>query len=213
MAARTPVISMSESEQLAEYLQSIEAAAAGDHAARDRLLELASARLRTIARSMLRQFPNVSRWEQTDDIWQSASLRLWKALEDVQVESPRHFFNLAALQIRRELIELARRYSGPQGIGRHHATPQTSPASDDATTDVPADETHEASRLAAWTEMHEKVGALPEDEREVFELIWYQGLRQQEVAEVLETSVRTVKRRWQAARLRLHDQLQDSLPF
>ena len=105
-------------ESLDNYVAHIELAARGDSAARDRLIELSAERLRLLARKMLQQFPQVRRWEETDDVWQNASLRLWKALKTCPLESPRHFFHLAALQIRRELIELARHYAGPHGLGR-----------------------------------------------------------------------------------------------
>src|SRR5205823_214429 len=71
----------------------------------------------------------------------------------------------------------------------------------------PSDTTFEPGRLAAWTELHERIGALPEPEREAFELLWYQGLTRAEVAAVLEVNERTVQRRWQAARLRLYQDL------
>jgi RNA polymerase sigma-70 factor (ECF subfamily) len=47
------------------------------------------------------------------------------------------------------------------------------------------------------------VDRLPDDERETFQLIWYQGLTQAEVAALVDVSLRTVKRRWQSARLHL----------
>ena len=42
------------------------------------------------------------------------------------------------------------------------------------------------------------VDALPEEEREVVNLIWYEGMSQPEAAEVLGVSSRTVLRRWHA---------------
>ncbi|MBX9585466.1 MAG: DUF134 domain-containing protein, partial [Gemmataceae bacterium] len=67
-------------------------------------------------------------------------------------------------------------------------------------------------RLAAWTDFHQQAEALPEDEREVFELVWYQGLKQTEAAALLSVSDRTVLRRWQAACLKLHDALRGIVP-
>ena len=66
----------------------------------------------------------MGRWEGTDDVLQRAMLRLYQSLEAVTLESGRHFYNLAATQIRRELIELARHYYGPQGQGTRHETDQ-----------------------------------------------------------------------------------------
>jgi RNA polymerase sigma-70 factor (ECF subfamily) len=91
---------------------------AGDASARDELLTMACERLRRLARKMLRGYPGVRRWEQTDDVLQNAAVRLCRALEAVHPASVRDFINLAAVQVRRELIDLARHYDGPEGAGR-----------------------------------------------------------------------------------------------
>ena len=95
---------------------------AGDDQARGSLITHASQRLQNLATRMLKDFPSVARWEQTDDVFQNALLRLWHALRDTPPETEQHFFNLAAAVIRRELIDLSRRYRGPEGIGANHAT-------------------------------------------------------------------------------------------
>ena len=95
---------------------------AGDASARNELLNCACERLESMARQMLKGFPSVRRWEQTDDVFQNAILRLWRALEEVTPRDVCHFFRLAAVEIRRELIDLARHYYGPQGAGAHHVT-------------------------------------------------------------------------------------------
>lgn len=161
----------------------------GDDHARTELIGHACERLRILTRRMLRGYPLVRRWEQTDDVLQNAMLRLYRALADVTPDSLRHFYNLAALQIRRELLDLA----------KHHAR------NDDGEKRAaePADEDGEPSSLIEWSEFHRLVESLPEDEREVFALVWYHDLSQAEAADVLGVSVRTVIRRWQAARIRL----------
>ncbi len=70
----------------------------------------------------------------------------------------------------------------------------------------------EPSSLAEWSEFHEAVERLPEEEREAFDLLWYQGLSQPEAAELLGVSPRTIKRRWRSARLLLHDALRGAWP-
>ncbi len=185
----------------------------GDETARSELLACAAERLRSLARKMLRGYPSVHRWEQTDDVLQNASLRLCRTLAQVPVATARDFFRLAALNIRRELLDLAKHYYGPQGPGAHHASIGGEPASgDDLRPGEPADVSHEPSRLAAWGEFHEKIGALPDEEREAFDLLWYQGLSQAEAADLLQVSERTIKRRWSAARLKLHDALGGEVP-
>ncbi len=71
---------------------------------------------------MLRDFPKVHRWEETDDVFTEAVSRLHQCLETVQPESPRHFYNLAATHVRRVLIGMTRRYYGPLGLGANHDT-------------------------------------------------------------------------------------------
>jgi hypothetical protein len=100
---------------------------------------------------------------------------------------------LAACQVRRELIDLARQYS------RHQ---EQLPVLAE-----PADDSGDPVALARWGEIHQFIAELPDDVREPFDLIFYQGLTQLEAAEVLGVSLRTLKRRWQEARLRLMDWL------
>src|SRR5262245_5012979 len=190
-----------------ELQQWIDRLQEGDSAARDRLLECAQDRLGMLARKMLRGFPGVQRWEGVEDVIQQAQLRLWRALQDIAPGTVREFVGLAALQVRRALIDLARPHFGPEGIGRTLQTPvpgETSPEPRDTSADV--------VRLAAWSEFHEKIDGLPEKEREVFELHWYQGLTHGDTAEALNVSVDTVKRRWQSARLLLYEALDGELP-
>ena len=64
---------------------------------------------------MFRNYPHLRRWEQTDDVFQTAALKLHRSLAEVKPESVRQFFGLAATQIRRTLIDLARHHYGPEG--------------------------------------------------------------------------------------------------
>lgn len=186
----------------------------GDEAARKELVNAACQRLLRLTRKMLRADGRLQRWEQTDDVFQNAILRLCRALQGVTPGSVREFFRLAAVQVRRELIDLARHYYGPHGLAAKH---QSKPFQKDADGIAqgfhePADRSEDPSRLAAWSAFHEHIGALPDEERELFDLIWYQGLSQVEAAKILQVSTRTVERRWQAARLRLYEALHGELP-
>src|SRR5207244_829955 len=71
---------------------------------------------------------------------------------------------------------------------------------------------HEPTRLAAWSAFHEAVEKLPDEEREVFDLLWYQGLAHAEAAELLGVAERTVGRRWQEARLHVAEALHGEIP-
>jgi hypothetical protein len=85
---------------------------AGDRDAGDELLLALGARLEHLARRMLRDFPNVREWTETLDVLQDSQLRLLHTLRNLRPVSTRHFFNLAAEHVRRELLDLARRFAG-----------------------------------------------------------------------------------------------------
>lgn len=51
---------------------------------------------------------------------------------------------------------------------------------------------------------------MADEQREIVNLLWYEGLSQPEAAAVLGVSLATVKRRWQAARLALYQKLKTS---
>ena len=61
--------------------------------------------------------------------------------------------------------------------------------------------------LEKWSEFHLLVESLPEEEKDVVDLLWYQELTQEDAAKLLDISVRTVKRRWQSARIKLYEAL------
>jgi RNA polymerase sigma-70 factor (ECF subfamily) len=174
----------------------------GDAAAVNALIQHAGERLTRLTRHMLGNFPGVRRWAETGDVFQNALLRLLNALRDVKPRSARDFFGLATLQIRRELLDLARHFHGPEGIGAN----LDSRATVDSGVKAPAGQgdSQEPSTLAQWTELHEQIGRLPDEERAVVDLVFYQGLAQSEAAALLNLSLRTLQRRWHGALLKLH---------
>jgi RNA polymerase sigma factor (sigma-70 family) len=185
----------------------------GDEQARKQLLDCACERLTRLARKMLKDFGRVKRWEETDDVVQNALLRLYRTLAKVQPENAVEFYRLAAMNIRRELLDLARHYYGPQGLGAHYASVdgdanQTLSGSGR----IPPVAGEDVGQLEAWASFHGHVERLPDEEKEVFDLLWYQQLPQAEVAELLRVSERTVKRRWASARLTLQDALGGQSP-
>ena len=185
----------------------IDLAKTGDEGARTLLLDHACDRLLKLTRKMFRGYPGLRRWEATDDVFQNSLVRLHRALNQVQLESVRHFFNLAGLQIRRELLDLKKHHFGPEGGGaNHHTDHQPS----DEVGGVLATKTDEPEDMSMWGEFHCHVDKLPEEQKEVVNLLFYEGLSQEEAAAILNISVRTIKRRWQEAKLRLHEELSGS---
>ena len=94
---------------------------------------------------------------------------------------------------------------GPALLGRRDSGARPTRAGRDGSND-PADlsppvTTDDPSRLAAWAEFHHAIESLCEADRELFDLLWYQGLTQAEAAAVLGLSERTVHSPWLAARV------------
>jgi RNA polymerase sigma-70 factor (ECF subfamily) len=182
---------------------------AGDESARPGLVALAQERFVVLARAMLRNYAHVRRWEDTDDLLQAALLRLDQSLSEVRPGTVAHFDNLAATQIRRALIDLARHYYGPEGEGAKHHTDGQQP--EQRLLKIP-DRSGRPETLDAWAMFHEAVERLPDAEREVFNLLWYQGLTHAQAAEALGVTTKTIQRRWIAARLALRDALHGESP-
>jgi RNA polymerase sigma-70 factor (ECF subfamily) len=162
---------------------------------------------------MLADFPTVAQAEQTNDILQRSMMALYRSLDTVRPQNIRAFMGLAAVQIRRCLIDLARHYHGRQFVSldqNRYGSDEQSFSMNRA--DLVSDPTAGPSTLQEFTEFHEHVQSLSDEDREAFELIYYQGLSLQQAAQALGVSDRTVKRRWRAARLRLHQLLAKSPP-
>lgn len=178
----------------------------GDDSAKASIIAHSCDRLRVLASKMLRgNFARLARWEQTDDVLQHALIRLHRSLADIQPETVAQFMGLSATQIRRTLIDLARHHFGPEGAANHHH-------SEGHRTDVPRQidirpAVDEPDSLVEWTAFHEAVENLPDDEKQVFSLVWYEGLTHVETAVVLGVTERTIRRRWQSARFLLHEAL------
>lgn len=197
-------------KRLAECLGRL---AVGDSTAREELIAIAYERMRAIAHRMLRTFPTVRRQDETDDVVQNAALRLSRAITQIIPRDPRGFIGLAAVQIRRELLDLAKKHAGPESYAANH---ETNVVRIDGDYRAKIDDAHEQmdspARIDRWTRLHEAAANLPEEERELFHLVWYLGLNQEDASKLLGCSVRTVKRRWDSAKQRLAAAVQGEPP-
>jgi RNA polymerase sigma factor (sigma-70 family) len=176
---------------------------AGDRGAGDDLLRAVSAQLERLAHRMLRDFPAVRAGAETADVVQGALVRLLNALRNLRPASTRDFANLAAVQVRRELYDLARHFAARAG-NRLHPDPGSAefgPALNES-----------AGELELWARFHAAVDGLPAEEREVLSLTFYHGLTRSQAALLLGVSERTVYRWWAAACLHLNERLGGELP-
>lgn len=168
------------------------------------LLERSAARLQVLCTTMLvRRYPRLMRPPlnlQSDEMLSAVVERLLKAMREVHPETPRQFFALANRHMRWELNDLARRLDQrTQALGLR----------EDA---VPAPETSGSVLGADAIRMLDAIDNLPDDEREVFELIRIQGITQSEAADLIGVSAKTVQRRLNRGLLTLTEQLGDLRP-
>jgi len=179
----------------------LERLAAGEKSARDEILEICDQRMRVLSHRLLGKFAKVRRWDNTDDVAQNAAIRLHRALADTVPDSPRGLMGLMATQIQRELIDLARKHSGPHSWASNHDTNagvkngacRVEEASE-------GEQRDEAVPIERWEEFHAAIEGLPGDLREVFRMVWYLGLDRESAAKAMGCSVRTLGRMWQEAR-------------
>lgn len=172
----------------------------GDLRARDEIIALCADRLRTLASRMLSRFPTVRRWDDTDDVFQNAALRLHRALSKVRPQSPREIMALAATQLQRELLDLARRHAGRGSYAANHVSNVVRTATGDLQAWHVDRACAPAVPLDRWTAFHDAIEALSPAQREVFRLVWYVGADQKSIARLVGCSERTVKSRWREAR-------------
>ncbi len=151
------------------------------------LLDRAVCRLHQLcAMHLHRKFPRLTRPPlnlQTNELLGAVVERLLKALREVRPTTVRQFFALAGQHLRWELNDVARRLD----------TQPTAVELGDGVVPAPASSDSYLSPTA-WLIL-ETIEELPEDEREVFDLVHIQGLTEAEAASILGVAARTVKRR------------------
>jgi RNA polymerase sigma factor (sigma-70 family) len=176
----------------------------GDREARRLLLERACGRLRRLAGRMLHgSFPELARRHDVDSVVHETWVRLLQALDKTEPPTVADFFRLAAHKFRQVLLDMAQgeRRRGQREVLGLSGADGAGPAPSAAST------THDPARLALWTEFHEKVATLGEQERAVFEMHYYLDLPQAEIARVLELHPRKVSYLWVAATEKLGEGL------
>jgi RNA polymerase sigma-70 factor (ECF subfamily) len=169
------------------------------------LLERAAGRLRLLCATFLyKSYPRLTRPPvnlETDELLGGVVAGLLRALRTVRPTTVRQFFALANQHIRWQLNDLARRLD------------QQPAAAALAESGVAAPPASSASGLSPdGRRMLGAIEGLPEDEREVFDLVGIQGLTHAEVAAVVGVSQKTVQRRLNRARLLLAERLADLRP-
>ena len=186
------------------YLDALPGDAAAEPIVRE-LLERAVGRLRLLCATLLhRSYPRLTRPPvnlETDELLGGVVAGLLTALRTTRPPTVRQFFALANQHMRWQLNDLARRLDERPAAA---ALPEAGVAAPPGST---------ASGLTPdGRRMLEAIDGLPEDEREVFDLVGIQGLTHAEAAAVVGVSEKTVQRRLNRARLLLAERLADLRP-
>lgn len=192
---------MSEISFNTSFLQDrLERWRSGDRAAADDLIRKVIARLVKLARRMFKTFPNIHGIAEIDDVIQGSLMRLLRTLRRLIPKGTRDFINLAAVHIRRELLDLAR-HCKAKGFRQLHSNSDGGTPLPDLISEA------DTSDFDLWVLFHENVDQLPLEEREVVGLIFYHGWTQREIAELFKVDERTIRRRWASARQKLQSMI------
>ena len=179
-----------QAQQPAEITQWLDAARGGDRAALDRVLGTLYHELHAMARRQL-----AGQYGQTLDataLVHEAYLKLI-GRRDVRFDDRPHFFAYAASAMRSVVVDYARqRLAQKRGGDLHRVTELP----DDVEGGLRLDE----DMLGLDTALT-KLAAVDAKLAQVVELRYFAGLSEQEIAELLQRSERSIRRDWQKARL------------
>ena len=191
--------------RIGELLQRVEA---GDRAAREELLAESQHRLTLLASKMLKQFPRLVQQGRVETglVLNDALLKLYNSFDQLQIQSPEHFINLAAQKIRFCLLDLARKYKAEMGAiqrdpahdGVSQAIAPEAAGHGDALDDLadPASLKRDNLSEEDWADFHLAVERLSQDELQVFTLRYYGNWSREETATILGVNEKTVSRRY-----------------
>ena len=169
--------------------------------ATDLLFQHCMERMRVLAHRLFQSRKDLHLFEESDDLLQKTLLRLHRAIQVLKPATTRAFMSIALQNMRWALKDLSRDMHNRLDKLGHSGAIAKAPSVED-----------EPSTLLEWAHFHEAIEKLPQEERETFDLIYYGGLGQEEAAEMLGISHRTIKRRWRLARLMLAKALENEWP-
>ena len=169
------------------------------------LLERAVGRLRLLCATFLyKSYPRLTQPPlnlEADELLGGVVAGLLKALRATRPQTVRQFFALANQHMRWQLNDLARRLDHRPAAAALAESGVAAPPGSTGSGLSP-----DGRRMLGAIE------GLPEDEREVFDLVGIQGLTHAEAAAVVGVSEKTAQRRLHRARLLLAEQLADLRP-
>jgi RNA polymerase sigma-70 factor (ECF subfamily) len=172
----------------------------GDEAALQDLTPLVEAELHRLARSYLAR-ENSQHTLQPTALINEAWLRLihWR---NATWQNRAHFFGVTAQLMRRVLVDYARR----RRYARAHVP---RPVSLDAALDFSPERSRD---LVALDEALQRLAEHDARKSRIVELRFFGGLGEEEIAEILQVSTKTVQREWNKAKAWLHYELNQTGP-
>lgn len=199
------------SAAIQRYLDDL-AEASGDSEAEPVIRELLAQsvdRLRVLCAHLLhRSYPRLTRGPlnlSSDEVLDAVVERMLKAMWQVRPATVRQFFALASQHMRWELNDLARRLDTrqtPMELRESWGVTAEAPCSD-STTPVPSPT---LSRILS------AIDDLPEEDREVFNLVRLQGMGTSEAAQLVGVSTKTIQRRLKRSLILLAERVGDLGP-
>lgn len=170
----------------------------GTPGAFDRLLPVVYDSLKQIARSHLHGRSN-NKTIGTTDLVHDTYIKISASQPDgIKWEGRSHFYAVASRAMRQILVDYARRKNAAKRI---HPNDKITLTSRDIVYELSITE------ILSLDHALENLGTLNDRLRKVVEYRFFGGMNEEEIAEVLDISTRTVERDWVKARLYLHKEL------
>ena len=172
------------------------------------LLARAVDRLHMLCAHLLhRSYPRLTRGPtnlQSEEMLSAVVERLIKAMREVRPQTVRQFFALANQHMRWELNSLARKLDEQaRAVELHESRVPARPA--------PSEGGSAAQAGPGLARILAAIEGLPEEEREVFNLVRIQGMTQPEAARVVGVATKTIQRRLSRSLVMLADRLGDMI--
>ena len=166
-------------------------------------------RLRLLCTHLLRRsYPRLMKGPlnlSSDEVLDAVVERMLKAMRQVRPKTVRQFFALASRHMRWELNDLARRLDTQQAAMELHE-------SWGVAADEPGSEPAPEGPSTTLSRILSAIDQLPEEDREVFNLIRLQGMGTSEVARLVGATTRTIQRRLKRSLTMLAERIGDLEP-
>ncbi|HEX4499083.1 MAG TPA: sigma-70 family RNA polymerase sigma factor [Thermoanaerobaculia bacterium] len=170
----------------------------GNPSALEKLIPLVFEDLRDIAKRLFQRESDGHTLQPTALV-NEVYLRLFDQ-KKIRWQNRQQFFGVAALMMRRILVDYAK---GRQAAKRGSGAPKVSL---DESLAIP-ELINDADLVVALDDALSRLGKIDSRQGKIVEMRFFTGLSHEEIADLLEVSVTTVKREWRTARLWLYREL------